>query len=119
MSLTPEERVSCFREQAQHHVALQQDRRKYSGESVGLDEENASIPRSGDASAGLAERTGKGQIPFRASDPKRLEAEHIRREFFGAAELEFEYAIATIDVKEQKLTISHDGKPENQIGYKR
>ncbi len=32
-----------------------------------------------------AERTGKGQILFRASDPKRLEAEHIRRELFGAA----------------------------------
>jgi len=34
-------------------------------------------------------------------------------------ELEFEYAVATIDVKEQKLTISHDGKPVKQIEYKR
>jgi len=54
----------------------------------------------------------------------RLIRNDLRLNIFGESfsvppELEFEYAVATIDVKEQKLTISHDGKPVKQIGYKR
>jgi hypothetical protein len=54
----------------------------------------------------------------------RLIRSDLRLNIFGESfsvppELEFEYAVATIDVKEQKLTISHDGKPVKQIEYKR
>ena len=54
----------------------------------------------------------------------RLIRSDLRLNIFGERfsvppELEFEYAVATIDVKEQKLTISHDGKPVKQIEYKR
>jgi hypothetical protein len=39
--------------------------------------------------------------------------------FSVPSELEFEYTVATIDVKEQKITTSHDGKTVKQIEYKR
>ena len=52
----------------------------------------------------------------------RLIRSDLKMNIFGESvpvppELEFEYAVATIDVKEQKLTISHDGKPVKQIAY--
>ena len=54
----------------------------------------------------------------------RLIRSDLKMNIFGESvpvppELELEYAVATIEVKEQKLTISHDGKQVQEIEYKR
>lgn len=54
----------------------------------------------------------------------RLIRSDLRLNIFGESfsvppELEFEYTVATIDVKDQELTISQDGKTVKQIEYKR
>lgn len=62
-------------------------------------------------------RPEKGRYHF-----VRLIRSDLKMNIFGESipvppELEFEYAVATIDVKEQRLTIIHDGKPVKEIEY--
>jgi hypothetical protein len=52
----------------------------------------------------------------------RLIRRDLKLDVFGemfpvTPELELEYVVATIDVKDQKLTISHDGKKVEQFDY--